>query len=81
MPDLSLLYLPLILFVGMGLVDSLVKLAQFEYVSDNNLSLFTAITIRDLCPLRDTDQPYRQEKVLCLSSISRFYSGEFYWDW
>lgn len=42
-PDLSLIYLPLILFVGMGLVDSLVKLAQFEYVSDNNLSLFTAI--------------------------------------
>ena len=43
LPDLSLLYLPMILFVGMGVVDSLVKLAQFEYVSDRNLSLFTAI--------------------------------------
>ncbi len=43
LPDLSLLYLPLVLFVGMGLVDSLVKLAQYEYVSDANLSLFTAI--------------------------------------
>jgi len=38
-----LIYLPLILFIGMGIVDSLVKLAQFEYVSDSNLSLFTAI--------------------------------------
>ncbi|HEC43167.1 MAG TPA: EamA/RhaT family transporter [Bacteroides sp.] len=43
LPDPSLLYLPLILFVGMGIVDSLVKLAQHEYVSDNNLSLFTAL--------------------------------------
>jgi len=43
LPDLSLLYLPLILFIGMGIVDSLVKLAQYEYVSDSNLSLFTAI--------------------------------------
>jgi len=43
LPDLSLLYLPLILFVGMGVVDSLVKLAQHEYISDNNLSLFTAL--------------------------------------
>ena len=43
LPDPSLLYLPLILFVGMGVVDSLVKLAQYEYVSDANLSLFTAI--------------------------------------
>ncbi len=43
LPDLSLLFLPLILFVGMGLVDSLVKLAQFEYVSDENLSLFSAL--------------------------------------
>ena len=43
MPDLSLLYLPLILFVGMGVVDSIVKLAQHEYISDHNLSLFTAL--------------------------------------
>jgi drug/metabolite transporter (DMT)-like permease len=43
LPDPSLLYLPLILFVGMGIVDSLVKLAQYEYVSDRNLSLFTAL--------------------------------------
>lgn len=43
LPDPSLLYLPLILFVGMGLVDSLVKFAQYEYISDDNLSLFTAL--------------------------------------
>jgi drug/metabolite transporter (DMT)-like permease len=43
LPDRSLLVLPLILFVGMGLVDSLVKLSQYKYISDDNLSFFTAI--------------------------------------
>jgi drug/metabolite transporter (DMT)-like permease len=41
--DHSFIYLPVILFFGMGFVDSLVKLAQYEYISDTNLSLFTAI--------------------------------------
>ena len=39
----AFIYIPLILFVGMGLVDSLVKLAQFNFISGNNLSLFTAL--------------------------------------
>ncbi len=43
LPGLAYIYLPVILFFGMGIVDSLVKLAQYEYISDNNLSLFTAI--------------------------------------
>jgi hypothetical protein len=43
LPDVSLLYLPLLLFVGMGFVDSLVKLAQYEFISGSNLSLFTAL--------------------------------------
>jgi len=43
LPKTALIYLPLILFIGMGLVDSLVKLAQYEYISDTNLTLFTAI--------------------------------------
>jgi drug/metabolite transporter (DMT)-like permease len=42
-PELNVLLLPLVLFVGMGLVDSLVKLSQYEYVTDQNLSLFTAL--------------------------------------
>ena len=42
-PDPAFIYLPVLLFFGMGLVDSLVKLAQYEFVSDANLSLFTAI--------------------------------------
>ena len=41
--DPALIYFPLILFVGMGLVDSLVKLAQYTYISEDNLSLFTAL--------------------------------------
>jgi len=37
------IYLPIILFLGMGLVDSLVKYAQHHYVDDNILSLFTVV--------------------------------------
>jgi drug/metabolite transporter (DMT)-like permease len=43
LPEPAFIYLPVILFIGMGLVDSLVKLAQYKYISDTNLSLFTAI--------------------------------------
>jgi drug/metabolite transporter (DMT)-like permease len=43
LPEPAFIYLPIILFIGMGLVDSLVKLAQYKYISDTNLSLFTAI--------------------------------------
>ena len=42
-PEKSVIYIPLLLFVGMGLVDSLVKLAQQQYVSDDETALFSAI--------------------------------------
>lgn len=42
-PEKSILFIPLLLFVGMGLVDSLVKLAQQQYVSDEETALFSAI--------------------------------------
>jgi len=41
--DPAVIYVPLILFAGMGLVDSLVKYAQHSYVSDNDTALFSAI--------------------------------------
>ena len=37
------LFLPLILFIGMGLVDSLVKFSQHEYLRDQNLPVFTTL--------------------------------------
>ncbi|MFC2104373.1 hypothetical protein ACFLS4_03360 [Bacteroidota bacterium] len=37
------IYLPIILFLGMGLVDSIVKYAQQYYVADDILPLFTVI--------------------------------------
>jgi len=37
------IYLPVILFLGMGLVDSLVKYAQQNYVDDSILALFTVV--------------------------------------
>lgn len=51
MPDPSTLYLPLILFAGMGLVDSLVKLSQYEFITDSKLSFFTGLlfAISGLC--------------------------------
>ncbi len=36
-------FLPVILFFGMGIVDSLVKYAQYEFVSDNQLAFFSAV--------------------------------------
>ncbi|MFO7938998.1 MAG: hypothetical protein R6U66_04540 [Bacteroidales bacterium] len=36
------IYLPIILFLGMGIVDSFVRFAQFNYVSDDISALFTA---------------------------------------
>ena len=41
--DRSAVFVPLLLFVGMGTVDSLVKLAQQNYVHDNDTALFSAI--------------------------------------
>lgn len=35
--------IPLLLFVGMGIVDSLVKFAQHKYVSDPDTALFSAV--------------------------------------
>lgn len=37
------IYLPVILFLGMGLVDSLVKFAQQNFVNDSILSIFTVV--------------------------------------
>ena len=42
-PGKSIIVIPLLLFVGMGVVDSMVKLAQHQYVSDNETALFSAI--------------------------------------
>ncbi len=41
--DLSVIYIPLILFVGMGVVDSLVKYAQHHFVNDSETALFSAV--------------------------------------
>jgi multidrug transporter EmrE-like cation transporter len=39
----AMVYLPLILFIGMGLVDSLVKFAQQRFVGNSDIALFSAI--------------------------------------
>jgi len=36
------IYLPILLFIGMGVVDSFVRYAQFKYVNDNISAMFTA---------------------------------------
>ncbi len=40
---LAVIYIPLILFVGMGVVDSLVKFAQHKFVNDADTALFSAV--------------------------------------
>ena len=42
-PERGVIFIPLLLFIGMGVVDSLVKLAQQQYVSDPEIALFSAI--------------------------------------
>jgi len=37
------LYLPVILFLGMGLIDSIIKLAQFKHIDNGVSSLFSAV--------------------------------------
>jgi len=41
--DPLVIYIPLILFFGMGVVDSLVKFAQHRFVGDSETALFSAI--------------------------------------
>jgi len=41
--DLSVIYVPILLFLGMGIVDSLVKFAQHRFVSDSHTALFSAV--------------------------------------
>ena len=41
--DRAVLYIPLVLFVGMGVVDSLVKYAQFRFVEDPDTALFSGV--------------------------------------
>jgi len=37
------LYLPAILFVGMGIIDSIIKLAQYKYIDNGASSYFSAV--------------------------------------
>jgi drug/metabolite transporter (DMT)-like permease len=39
----KVIYLPILLFFGMGVVDSLVKHAQLKYITDNEVAFFTSI--------------------------------------
>ena len=41
--DRAAIYIPLLLFTGMGLVDSLVKFAQHHYVSDPEVAPFSSV--------------------------------------
>lgn len=41
--DIKVIYVPLILFIGMGFVDSLVKYAQHHFVRDPDTALFGAV--------------------------------------
>lgn len=42
-PERSVIFIPLLLFLGMGVVDSMVKLAQQQYINDKETALFSAI--------------------------------------
>ena len=67
-------YLPLVLFIGMGLVDSLVKFAQHSYVSDRETALFSAALFAMAFLTGIVMLPFRKE------GISEFKSAAV-WRW
>ncbi len=74
LPEPAYIYLPVILFIGMGLVDSLVKLAQYEYISDSNLSLFTAILFSISALSGLVASTFKKGRFMTI-----FKSGAFFW--
>lgn len=56
-------FLPLVLFIGMGLVDSLVKFAQHSYVSDRETALFSAVLFTMAFLTGIVILPFRKERV------------------
>jgi drug/metabolite transporter (DMT)-like permease len=56
-------FLPLVLFIGMGLVDSLVKFAQHSYVSDRETALFSAVLFTMAFLTGIVILPFRKEGV------------------
>jgi len=41
--DPRYLYLPAILFIGMGIIDSIIKLAQYKYIDNGSSTFFSAV--------------------------------------
>ncbi len=56
-------FLPLVLFVGMGLVDSLVKFAQHNHVNDNDTALFSAVLFSMAFLTGMVILPFRKEGI------------------
>lgn len=56
-------FLPLVLFVGMGLVDSLVKFAQHNHVNDSDTALFSAILFSMAFLTGMVILPFRKEGI------------------
>lgn len=56
-------FLPLVLFVGMGLVDSLVKFAQHSYIGDKDTALFSAVLFAMAFLTGIVMLPFRKEGV------------------
>jgi drug/metabolite transporter (DMT)-like permease len=56
-------FLPLVLFIGMGLVDSLVKFAQHTYVNDRETALFSAVLFTMAFLTGMVILPFRKEGI------------------
>ena len=57
------IFIPLILFLGMGLVDSLVKYAQYRYVSNDDSALFSAVLFAMAFLTGLMILPFRKQRV------------------
>lgn len=72
--DRKKMFIPLLLFIGMGVVDSLVKFAQHAFVRDENTALFSAALFFMAFLTGISILPFRKE------GVSEFRRGQV-WIW
>ena len=68
-------FLPLFLFVGMGIVDSFVKFAQAQYISDSLASTFSAIVFANSLLVGLLILPFNKPAAKCLTKPKTWILG------
>jgi len=73
--DPKIFFLPLSLFVGMGLVDSFVKFAQAEYITDSLASTFSSVVFASSLLVGLLVLPFNKPAAKCLGKLKTWGLG------